>query len=180
MIKKYIFNGIEYTSEYSVRQAIFEKDRIAFGKPTTAEEWLELGVKYLEEEVLIPLDILKTQKLNQIKQAFLRWRESEATLISSLGFKIDSNERANTDIGGLLVVYEDNQDAQITFRDADNQFHTLTYAQLKTLQKEVVENGNYAYAQKWEYETQVELSSAREELDVIMIKFVGKDFSVGM
>ena len=139
-----------------------------------------MGVKYLEEEVLIPLDILKTQKLNQIKQAFLRWRESEATLISSLGFKIDSNERANTDIGGLLVVYEDNQDAQITFRDADNQFHTLTYAQLKTLQKEVVENGNYAYAQKWEYETQVELSSAREELDVIMIKFVGKDFSVGM
>lgn len=178
MIKKYIFNDVEYTSEYDVRQAIFEKSRVAFGKPQTAEEWLRLGVKYLEEEVVIPLDTIKTQKLNQIKQAFLRWRESEATLISSLGFKIDSNERANTDIGGLLVVYEDKQDTQITFRDADNRFHELTLEQLRILQKEIIENGSYAYAQKWAYDAQVESATCEEEVKAIVVKFVGKDFTV--
>ena len=178
MIKKYVFDGVEYFSENSVRQAIFEKTRTAFGKPTTSEEWLELGVKYLEEEVVIPLEQLKTQKSNQIKQLFLNWREREATLTSSLGFVVDSNERANTDIAGLLIANEDSQSAPIIFRDADNTFHTLTYEQLKVLQKEIIENGSYAYTQKWEYDAQVESATSKEELESIKVIFLGKDFSV--
>lgn len=178
MIKKYIFNGVEYTSEYSVRQAIFEKDRIAFGKPTTSEDWLTLGVQYSEEEEVTPLELLKTQKSNQIKRLFLNWREQEATIISSLGFKADSNERANTDIGGLIIAHENDQTALITFRDADNQFHNLTIEQLKVLQKEIIENGSYAYAQKWAYDAQVEGATCKEEVEAITVEFVGKDFSV--
>lgn len=178
MIKKYIFNGVEYLSEYDVRQAIFDKERIAFGTPTTAEEWLKLGVKYIEEELVTPLEILKSQKSSQIKQEFLKWREEDATLISSLGFRIDSNERANTDISGLIIAHENEQTTPITFRDADNKFHNLTIEQLKVLQKEIIENGSFAYAQKWAYDAKVEIATSKEVLESITIEFVGKDFSV--
>lgn len=177
LIKKYVFDGVEYASEFAVRNAIFEKDRVAFGNPQNADEWLELGVTYTEEEQVIPLDDLKAQKSAQIKYAFLNWREQEATLISSLGFKADSNERANTDVNGLLVAYEGHQEAPITFRDADNQFHTLTYEQVKVLQLEIIENGNFAYAQKWAFDDQVEQATSKENLDAIEVIFVGKNFS---
>lgn len=178
MIKKFIFDGVEYRSENDLRQSIFKKKRIAFGKAPAegvVEFWSKFGVTYVEEQE--PIETLKQRKLSAIKQSFLDWRNNQATLISSLGFKADSNERANTDIGGLLIAYENDRDASITFRDADNQFHVLTYGQLKTLQLEIIENGNHAYVQKWKLDARVESAVTKEELDAIQIAFVGKDFS---
>jgi hypothetical protein len=134
-------------------------------------------VIYTEEEWVTPIESLKAQKADEIKQAFLNWRGQEATLVSSLGFKADSNERAMSDVNGLLVAYESHQDAPITFRDADNQFHELSYAQLKVLQLEIIQNGNYAYEQKWSFDAQVESATSEDELNAIHIEFVGKDFS---
>ena len=178
MLKKYEYNGVVYSTERDVRKALFLNIRIALGKTPTenvAEFWAKYGVIYTEEEE--PIEFFKTQKSFAIKQAFLNWRNNQATLISSLGFKADSNERANTDVSGILVAYEDNQDALITFRDADNEFHALTYAQVKTLQKEIIENGNHAYAQKWALDAQVESATTKEELDAIEVKFEGKNFA---
>lgn len=177
MLKKYEFQGVVYAFEREVRKALFESKKIALGKTPSenvAEFWAKYGVIYTEEQE--PVEFFKQQKLLVIKQAFLNWRNNQATLISSLGFKADSNERANTDVSGLLVAYEDNQDALITFRDADNEFHALTYAQVKTLQKEIIENGNHAYAQKWMLDAQVESATTKEELDAVVVKFEGKDF----
>lgn len=174
MIKKYIFDGVEYVTAQAVRQAIFNKERKAFGNPKNADEWAKYGVTYIEEEE--PIVVLKERKSFVVKQAFLNWRNN-ATLISSLGFKADSNERANTDVSGLLVAYEDNQDALITFRDADNEFHSLTYAQVKTLQKEIIENGNFAYEQKWMLDAQIEGATTKEQLETIKVDFVGKNFT---
>lgn len=178
MIKKYLYNGKEYLSAYQVRQAIFEAERKAFPaepKEGKADFWAEHNVVYTEEDT--PLEALKAQKHAQIKLEFLKWRDNDATLVSLLGFKADANERANTDVSGLLVAYEDNQEALITFRDADNEFHVLTYAQVKTLRKEIIENGNFAYAQKWELEKMVAEASDKEELSLIRVEFEGKDFT---
>lgn len=177
MIKKFIYDGLEYGSESDVRKAIFDKEHKIFSKApieNVAKFWADFGVIYTEEET--PIETLRNWKSNAIKIAFLNWREKQATLISSLGFKADSNERALSDVSGLLVAYEDNQDALITFRDADNQFHSLTYVQVKTLQKEIIENGNHAYAQKWALDGQVESATTKEEIDAIKIGFVGKNF----
>lgn len=178
MIKKYVYDGFEYAFERDVRKAIYEKEHKVFSKAPTenvANFWSKFGVTFVEEEE--PIEVFKQRKYVVIKQAFLNWRNNEATLVSSLGFKVDSNERANTDVNGLLVAYEDNQDALITFRDADNEFHALTYAQVKVLQKEIIENGNYAYQQKWMLDAQVGNVTTKEELDAIKIEFVGKNFS---
>ena len=180
MIKTFSYQGVAYTSEKDVRKALYESKRLALGKApneNVAEFWSKYGVVYKEESE--PIEELKQQKLIAIKRAFLNWRNHQATLISSLGFKADSNERAMSDVSGLLIAYENNQDALITFRDADNEFHSLTYAQVKTLQKEIIENGNYAYEQKWLFDAQVENAMTKEELDVIEVEFVGKDFLKG-
>ena len=177
MIVKFVYNGVEYLTERAVREAIYENEKVIFSKSPSenkAQFWEKFGVTYTEEET--PLETLKAYKSAQIKQAFLIWREQNAKLISSLGFKADSNERANTDVSGLLVAFENSQDALITFRDADNVFHSLTYAQVKTLQKEIIENGNYAYAQKWALDAQVESATAKEEIDLIAVNFEGKNF----
>ena len=180
MIKKFIYDGVEYSYEREVRKAIYEKEHKIFSKAPSenvTEFWAKFGVTYTEEQE--PFEPLKARKAFAIKRAFLDWRNNKATLISSLGFKADSNERANTDVSGLLIAYENNQDALITFRDADNLFHSLTYAQVKTLQKEIIENGNYAYEQKWVLDAQVGKATTKEELDAIKIEFVGKDFTKG-
>lgn len=177
-MKKYKYNGGQYL-ERQLREEIFKQERKVLGKPkegqAEADFWAKFGVTIIEEQE--PIETLKKRKSFAIKRAFLDWRNNKATLISSLGFKADSNERANTDVSGLLVAYEDNQDALITFRDADNEFHALTYAQVKTLQKEIIENGNHAYAQKWTLDAQVESATTKEELDAVVVKFEGKDFS---
>ena len=180
MVKKYIYNGIEYASEHEVRKAIFENEHKVFSKTPSenvVEFWSKFGVTYIEEQESI--ETLKQWKSRAIKQAFLNWREHDATLFSSLGFKADSNERANADVSGLLVAHEDNQEALITFRDADNEFHELTYAQVKVLQKEIIVNGTNAYAQKWSFDSQVENATTKEELDAIEVKFEGKNFLEG-
>lgn len=177
MIKSFIYDGVEYTSEREVREAIFKKERKVFSKAPSenvAEFWAKFGVNYVEEQE--PIETLRAWKCNAIKNAFLIWRENQATLISSLGFKVDSNERANSDVAGLLVAYEDNQSALITFRDADNKFHELAFAQLKVIQKEIIANGSHAYSQKWAFDAQVEKAMTKEELDAIKVKFEGKNF----
>ena len=178
MIKKFIYNDIVFTYERDVRKAIYEKEHKIFSKAPSenaVEFWAKFGVTYIEEQE--PIDVFKQRKSFVVKQAFLNWRNNEATLVSSLGFKADSNERAMSDVSGLLIVYEDNQNALITFRDADNNFRELTYAQVKLLQKEIIENGNYAYQQKWLIDAQVDNATTEDDLKAIEVKFVGKDFS---
>lgn len=180
MIKKFIYKGNEYTSERDVRKAIYEKEHKIFSKAPSenvTEFWVKFGVTYIEEEESI--DVLKQLKSFVVKQAFLNWRNNNATLVSSLGFKADSNERAMSDVSGLLIAYEDNQNALITFRDADNEFNSLTYAQVKTLQKEIIENGNYAYEQKWLFDSQIESATTKEEIDAVNVNFEGKNFLKG-
>lgn len=176
IVKKYIYDGKEYFSEKAVRKAVFEKERLAFGVCNTSEDWSLVGVAFVEETMEANLDELKERKRRKIKQAFLDWRNDDAVLMSSLGFKIDSNERANTDIAGLLVANEGNKEQTVVFRDADNVFRNLSYDQLKTLQIEIVENGNHAYAQKWKYDALVDSAESKADLNDIEIKFEGKNF----
>lgn len=179
MIKRYEYQGVRFESERDLRKYLYDTKKLALGKTpeNVVEFWAKCEVAYIEEEE--PIEVFKQQKTFVVKQAFLNWRNNNATLVSSLGFKADSNERANTDVGGLLIAYENNQDTPITFRDADNEFHSLTYAQVKTLQKEIIENGNYAYQQKWQLDSKIENAMTKEELDAIIIEFVGKNFSEG-
>ncbi|MBR2681492.1 MAG: hypothetical protein IKE23_12235, partial [Exiguobacterium sp.] len=64
-----------------------------------------------------------------------------AHCMSSLGFEIDANPTSDRDITGVLVVMDDESTTQ--FCDYYNEFHTVTKAQMQTIQREIILNGQY-------------------------------------
>lgn len=127
------------------------------------------------EVVAIPepsIDELKEQKLSELNATFDSWRSDGATLISSLGFEADADEKAYTDVNGLVTLGE-----SAIFMDAHNEPHQLTIDQLKTLQRELIESGNYAYQAKWAFRDAINNATTKEELEAITIAFAPIDFS---
>lgn len=126
------------------------------------------------------LDEVKQSKLAALDFAFLQWYEKDATVASSLGFVADSDSRAMTDVSGLVTVLESQPESSrstVSFMDHDNVAHDLTLDELKTVQLEIIQNGQAAYSQKWAFRTQIESAESVEALQAIEITFTGLDFS---
>lgn len=164
----------------------FEKPLVDFEGYSACAKWCnEQETATIEDKgdyyecVEIPkstLEELKKAKLTGLENLYLQWRTDDAVVVSSLGFTADSDERANTDVIGLITAFGDNE--TVMFRDADNQYHQLTLDQLKILQKEIIQNGQYSYQQKWGFESQVNSAESKEALDAIVIEFKPADFKV--
>ncbi|MDM8227770.1 DUF4376 domain-containing protein [Parasutterella secunda] len=126
------------------------------------------------------VDELKTEKLSQLDSAFLQWYETDAVVTSSLGFVADSDSRAMMDVSGLVTTLESQpveSRSTVAFMDANNQTHLLSLEQLKTVQVEIIQNGQSAYQQKWSMRAAIEQATTKEELEAIKIEFVAEDFS---
>lgn len=126
------------------------------------------------------LEEVKAQKLSELEQKFLAWYETDATVTSSLGFVADSDSRAMMDTSGLVTTLEA-QPAEtrgtVAFMDHDNVPHQLTLDQMKTVNLEIIQNGQSAYAQKWALRTAIEAAETAEAVNAIEIEFHGEDFS---
>lgn len=126
------------------------------------------------------LDEVKQSKLNALDFAFQQWYEKDATVASSLGFVADSDSRAMMDVSGLITVLESQPKSSrstVSFMDHDNVAHDLTLDGLKTVQLEIIQNGQAAYSQKWAFRTQIESAESVKALQAIEITFTGLDFS---
>ena len=97
-----------------------------------------------------------------------------AHLTSSLGFEIDANDAANRNISGL-VTFMENEGApeNLQFCDYNNKFHTVTLADLRTMQQEIITNGSALYARKWAFRDAINAAATAEELNAIVIAFEG-------
>lgn len=190
MIKKYIYNEKEYTS-YQLKQLrhdLFVNERKCIAWPDTSlgvekvnEVLNEHGITYVEEpDPEIPLETLKARKLTLLERAFMQWYEVDAVCTSSLGFVVDSDVRAVTDVSGLITVAESTPEEQrqnVAFMDHENQPHMLNLDQLNVLRLEIIQNGQSAYQQKWAMRESINGAQSAEDLDAIEIKFNGLDFS---
>lgn len=119
------------------------------------------------------LEAYKEQRkieLNTLHEA----AEKEAHILSSLGFEIDANDRANRDVTGLLVTTEEGE--QVAFMDYSNQAHMVTRADLLVMQKEIIENAQYLYSQKWTFRAQIEACETSEALSYLNFQFSYKSF----
>lgn len=187
MQKKYVYAGEEFRSAWAVKRAIEKAERKRFAPEPdgTLEQkvafWAEFGVTYSEEPDPVPsLDEQKATKNAALEKAFLQWYEQDAVVTSSLGFVADSDVRAVTDVSGLITVAEatpEESRSAVAFMDHENQAHMLSLEQLKTLQLEIIQNGQSAYQQKWALRTAIESAEDAEALNAIEIKFEGLDFS---
>lgn len=127
------------------------------------------------EVVAIPaptLEEVREHKMTELASAFDAWRSDGATLISSLGFEADADEKANSDVNGLVIKGE-----PAVFMDAHNQAHELTLDQLKTLQSEIIDSASYGYQKKWAYRDAINNATSVDALNAIEIVFTPKDFS---
>lgn len=147
------------------------------------EEISALDGKRRFQIVAVPaptLEEVKAQKLAELESKFLAWYETEATVTSSLGFVADSDSRAMMDTSGLVATLEAQPEearGTVAFMDHNNVPHQLTLDQMKTVNLEIVQNGQSAYAQKWALRTAIESAETLEAVNAIEIEFHGKDFS---
>lgn len=115
-----------------------------------------------------PLETMKAEKLDALNAAHEQ-AEADAHVLSSLGFTVDADDRANRDVDGLLKTLKDGE--TVSFCDFNNDFHELNRAQCETLQIEIIQNAQALYAQKWQYRTQVEAAESVEELEALEFTF---------
>ena len=108
------------------------------------------------------LELAKTEKLAEIKQAFNHEQENGHTT-SSLGFEVDATRRSKDDIESLLYVGE----FPVHFRDYDNDFHELSKEQAEVLKKEIIAYGLSVYQKKWTLQQTVENATTVEEVEAV-------------
>lgn len=124
-----------------------------------------------------PLDTLREEKLSELAAAFSA-AEADAHLTSSLGFDINAGERAKRDIDALIQLLEYNTMLEaVEFCCYDNSFKSVTLADLKTMQVEVILSGNDLYAQKWAFREVINAATSKAELEAIAITFTFADFT---
>ena len=139
---------------------------------------VEVGTYFEAPE--LPEETLETKKAAKLEELGVMFAkaEAEAYLTSSLGFVINAGEKANRDIDGLVKLMEAMPDMQtVDFCCYDNSFKSVTLADLKTLQVEVILSGNALYAQKWAFRNTINAATTKEELDALQIGFTFADFS---
>ena len=163
-----------FTDGSKIKLWPYNKQKYAVGQTVTMKQ-------YKIVEIPAPsVDELKNAKLSQLDSAFLQWYETDAVVTSSLGFVADSDARAMMDVSGLVTTLE-SQPAEtrstVAFMDANNQPHLLSLDQLKTVQVEIIQNGQSAYQQKWTLRTAIKEAQSKEDLEAIEIKFTAEDYS---
>lgn len=129
------------------------------------------GKQYLESEIRFLPNYLETRKseaLSKLKALFSRKSQQER-LMSSLGFEVDANETAIANIDGLVLVMEEDGIQKENFCDANNQLHTVSLDEVKTIRKEMKKNRQRLYRKKWAIRNAINGASSSEELDTIPI-----------
>lgn len=132
----------------------------------TPEEWAKssFSAHVVAGKIVLgkSLELVKTEKLSEIKQAFNQEQESGHTT-SSLGFEVDATRRSKDDIESLLYVGE----FPVRFRDYNNEFHNLEKEQVEVLKREIIAYGLSTYQKKWDLEEAVKNAETQEEVENI-------------
>ena len=121
----------------------------------------------------------KTAKLAELSSyagQFDRYKCDEMYVTSSIGgYKFNADIRSQTNMQGLIDVLAD--ETTTLYKDYDNEFRTMTKADLAVLKSECLQNGQYLYQQKWAYRAKINACTTKEELAAITFDFKMKDFA---
>ena len=113
----------------------------------------------------------ETEKARLEENAFTK-ATATAHLTCSLGFDIDANDAANRNVSGLVTLMEaEGAPESLQFCDYNNEIHTVTLADLRVMQQEIIANGSALYARKWALRDAINIAATAEELNAITISF---------
>lgn len=119
-------------------------------------------------------EIKKSEILNKLKAEFDKYnfRVNDSFLISSLGFKINSDPRSLENVSALININED-----VEFIDYNNEIHNLNVSELRILLLEIQKNICSLVKQKNSIKQDILNCSNLKELLEIKIEFKMMDFS---
>ena len=131
------------------------------------------GKKYLEGEIKRLPQYLATRKKEMLAKlnSLFAVKSQNTTVMSSLGFEIDANSTANTNVTGLLALMESGEVKSDWFCDVNNEFHEVTLEDVKTMRDEIIRNAKSIYLKKWTIRSAINNATTAEELDKIEITF---------
>lgn len=130
MIKTWTYNGIEYQSEWQVRQEVFKKDRVSFGEAPEegkVEFWAQYGVTYSERE-LTPEE-QEAQDLAIAKRE--RAAKVAAITVEVDGMVFDGDEQAQSRMARAITAAETAGLESTVWVLTDNTVATVTKVQLQ-------------------------------------------------
>jgi hypothetical protein len=135
-----------------------------------------MSIEAIPEKTLDKLKAEKLEALSSYAGQFDQYKCNEMYVTSSIGgYKFNADIRSQTNMQGLIDVLAD--DATTLYKDYDNEFRTMTKADLAVLRSECLQNGQHLYQQKWAYRAQINACTTKEELAAITFDFKMKDFS---
>ena len=117
------------------------------------------------------VEATRGRKEEELANAFTK-ATATAHLTCSLGFDIDANDAANRNVSGLVTLMEaEGAPESLQFCDYNNEIHTVTLADLRVMQQEIIANGSALYARKWALRDAINIAATAEELNAITISF---------
>lgn len=166
------------------------KKCLEVGTGTNAEFYKSIGMVDMEVEQAYngeyylkgfaptkPLDELKADKLSELASITSRFDNqlvnTDMIIKSSLGFTINADLRSQNNLRGLIAVGAE----PVNFVTADNSVKSLSLAELNTLLKETIQNGEHLYKIKWSLRDKINNAQSIDELNAIEFNFSMLDFS---
>ena len=146
MIKTWTYNGIDYQSEWQVRQEVFNKDRVSFGEAPDegkVEFWAQYGVTYSERE-LTPEE-QEAQNLAIAKRE--RAAKVAAITVEVDGMVFDGDEQAQSRMARAITAAETAGLESTVWVLADNTVATVTKVQLQ----QALAKAMIAMSELWTY-----------------------------
>ena len=135
-----------------------------------------MSIEAIPEKTLDELKAEKLEALTAYAGQFDQYKCDDMYVTSSIGgYKFNADIRSQTNMQGLIDVLAD--ETTTLYKDYDNEFRTMTKADLAVLKSECLQNGQYLYQQKWAYRAQINACTTKEELAAITFEFKMKDFS---
>lgn len=118
----------------------------------------------------------KLNELNTIASQYDSYKCNDMYITSSVGgYRFNADIRSQTNLQGLISVHDDVK--TVAYKDYDNEFQSLTKAQMQIIFGECILNGQNLYKQKWDYEEKIKACENIEELNSIEFKFEMMNFS---
>lgn len=167
-----VLTDYQKVSWAAYRQALLdlpEQDGFPWGGDEDAAPWPEKP-----EDTSTPEDLAtaKKYKLQELNDALEETKaSSQSAILSSIGYQINANTTAKTNIDGLITAMTATGTETVNFMTFDNQLISVTLEQLKTMQLELISYGNNLYARKWTLRSQIEAAETLEALDDITISY---------
>jgi len=160
--------------EIQIDEDLFVQDNAGFRKVETLPYSIsgfyiyDPGTDTYSTDLNKDLDELKNQRMDEIFNKFNDLMVA-GTFESSLGFTADNRRGDGKDDKDNVSSLIDLGQEPVYFRDHDNQFHSLTIADLQTLKQEMIQDGLGKYQWKWNKESEVMGATTIEELQLIVI-----------